>query len=77
MRRTLAAAALALAAVAAPASAGPDPLQIVKDTLAVEETLFALDARLSRERELLAEHRHALIAAAVAGSAQTDEVAQA
>lgn len=35
MRRTLAAAVLALAAVAVatPASAGPDPLQIVKDTL--------------------------------------------
>lgn len=33
MRRTLAATAIALLALAAPASAGPDPLQIVKDTI--------------------------------------------
>jgi len=48
--------------------------QIVQDTLAVEDTLFALDACLLQERELLAEHRHALISAAVAGSDQTEEV---
>ena len=47
--------------------------RIVRDTLAVEETLFELDSRLLRERELLTEHRHALISAAVAGSVQSDE----
>jgi type I restriction enzyme M protein len=41
---------------------------IVRDTLAVEETLFGLDELLGRERELLAEHRHALIAATIAGT---------
>ena len=51
----------------------PEQQQIVGDTLAVEGTLFELDSRLLRERELLAEHRHALISAAVAGSAQSDE----
>jgi type I restriction enzyme M protein len=51
----------------------PEQQEIVRDTLAVEETLFELDSRLLRERELLAEHRHALISAAVAGSAQSDE----
>ena len=43
MRRTLAAAAVALLAFAAPATAGPDPLQIVKD--AIKECMDCVPGR--------------------------------
>ena len=43
MRRTLAAALVAAAAFAAPATAGPDPLQVVKD--AIKECMDCIPSR--------------------------------